>query len=374
MALISDEKEESTFDQLDKEIADGIEGKSQSIPIGLPKLGRYANVRKRILTLLMSTTGDGKSSMLDTWNLNMVENHMNSPSEYKLKPDIQLFSMERNKVLRIAKWICALAFRQEAVEIQLPKLMGWWDEKLTKEEHALIRSFKPYIDQILNDYVTIHDGAKTPNMIYSIMKSHFEKMGEYDDVKIKGKDEKIYIPKDNNIVVIPELDHGNMTKTTKELPSKKMAIDKLVTYYQGFRDLEGAAPIWISQVNRGISGVTRSKDQEHELVLEDVKESGDIGDACDIAISLFNPFKYKQSSKTGYVPEDFVDKRDGSNYFRSCQILKSSYGADSIRIAMAFNGFCGQFKEMEKRSSLNDQQYKDLIDEVLSKRYFLNEK
>lgn len=108
-----------------------------------------------------------------------------------------------------------------------------------------------------------------------------------------------------------------------------------------------------------------------ELALEDVKESGDIVDACDIAISLFDPLKYKQSSKTGYDPVDFVDKFNGNNYFRSAQILKSSYGADSVRVPLAFNGFCGQFTELPKRSDLNDIQYKQLINDVLSKQYFL---
>lgn len=363
---------ETVFDTLDKEISAGIEGKNQSLPIGFPRLGKYANVRKRILTLMLSTTGDGKSSMLDTWNRNMVDHYMNNP--HGLKPDIQLFSMERSKVLRVAKWISYLCFKQEAEIIEVPKLMGWWDEKLTKEQHALIKSFKPYIDQVLNDYITIHDGAKTPNMIYAIMKDHFETLGEYAEETVKGKVEKVFIPNNPDIITIPELDHGNMTKTTKELPTKKMAIDKNVTYFQGFRDLEGAAPIWVSQVNRGISGVTRTKDQEHELVLEDVKESGDIGDACDLALSLFNPLKYKQSSKTGYIPEDFVDKRDGSNYFRSAQVLKSSYGADSVRIPMAFNGFCGNFKEMPKRFEGDEKAYRDLVQNVLSKQYFLDER
>ena len=43
---------ESIFDELNKEIQNGIDGNNQSIPIGLPKLGKYANIRKRILTLL----------------------------------------------------------------------------------------------------------------------------------------------------------------------------------------------------------------------------------------------------------------------------------------------------------------------------------
>ena len=108
------------------------------------------------------------------------------------------------------------------------------------------------------------------------------------------------------------------------------------------------------------------------MVLDDVKESGDIADACDLAISLFDPLKHGQSSKTGYKPADFVDMTTGANYFRSAQILKNSYGMDSIRFPLAFNGFCGQFMELEKRKNLTDFQYQELIASVLTKEYFLN--
>jgi len=366
----------STFDNLLNTIDDGMAGKNQSIPIGLPKLGRYANLRKKILTLLFSTTGAGKSALVDTVILNGSDAHMKSPAS-NMKPDFQLFSMERAKEMRIAKWISYIIFKNEGEVIELPKMLGWWDEKLTKAERALIASQQEYIDCLLNDYVTIHEGAKTPNETYRIMKDHFESVGEYEMVpKIDPKtghtrEVKVYTAKDPRIVVVPIFDHGNLFKTTKELPSKKASIDKAVEYVQGYRDLESAAPIWVSQVNRAISGVTRSKDSEMELVLEDVKESGDIGDACDIAISLFDPVKYNQSSKTGYAPTDFVDKTNGKNYFRSAQILKSSYGADSLRIPLAFNGFCGQFKELPKKADLGETQYQDLLEEVISKRYFL---
>ena len=370
---------DSTFDNLEGYINDGIEGKNQSIPIGLEKLGRYANIRKKILTLMFSTTGAGKSALIDTMMLNACDDYMNAPSKDKLKPDFQLFSMERSKEMRIAKWVSFIIFKNYGEIIELPKMLGWWKEKITKEEKALISAQKEYIDCLLNDYITIHEGAKTPNQIYKIMKDHFEEKGKYEVVKRldkktgKEREFKIYLPTNNNLVISPIFDHGNLTKTTQELQSKKAAIDKLVEYTQGFRDLEGAAPFWVAQVNRSISGVSRLKDGEHELVLEDVKESGDIGDACDIAISLFDPVKYSQSSKTGYTPTDFVDKSNGNNYFRSCQILKSSYGADALRIPLAFNGFCGQFKELPRRDKIGDEEYAELIRTVLNREYFLNE-
>jgi len=367
---------ESVFDKLSKEIQEGIEGKNQSIPIGFPKLGKYANIRKRVMTLMFSTTGAGKSSLLDSMILNSCMDYMDNNRLLALKPDYQLFSTERSKQLRIAKWICYRIFITEGVEIQLPRMLGWWDEKLTKGELDLINRQKEFIDCLLNDFITIHEGAKSPKEIYKIMKDHFESKGVYEIVKTidkktgKERDTKVYIQNDEKIVVIPALDHGNLTKTTQEFPSKKQAIDKLVEFFQGFRDLEGAAPFWISQVNRSISGVARKQDGEHELVLEDVKESSDIVDATDLAISIFDASKYGQSSKTGYNPIDFIDKNNGSNYFRSCQILKSSYGQDSLRIPLAFNGFCGQFKELPKRNELDESQYQDLIRRVLNKSYF----
>jgi len=369
----------SIFDNLLESIDDGIAGKNQSLPIGLPKLGRYADLRRKILTLLFSTTGAGKSALVDTILINAADSHMNNPSQVNLKPDFQLFSMERAKEMRIAKWTSYIIFKNEGEIIQLPKMLGWWEEKLTKAERDLISHQKEYIDCLLNDYVTIHDGAKTPNETYRIMKDHFETIGEYDIVEApdpktgKMRKTKVFNYKDNRTLVVPVFDHGNLFKTTKELPTKKAAIDKAVEYAQGYRDLEGSAPIWVAQVNRAISGVSRQKDQEHELVLEDVKESGDIGDACDIAISLFDPVKYNQGSKTGYAPKDFIDMSNGSNYFRSAQILKSSYGADALRIPLAFNGFCGQFKELPSKSTLSDTKMQDLIDDVISKRYFLKQ-
>lgn len=364
---------ESIFDSLLEEINEGRKV-NKFIPIGLPRLGKYANIRKRILTLLFSSTGCGKSGMIDTIILNACDYHMKHPKS--MKPDFQLFSMERNSKLRIAKWLCYLIFNNEGIVIQLPTMMGWWEEKLNDDEMSLINKQKIYVDKLLKEYVTIHEGKKTPNEIYKIMKDHFEEVGKYEKITTTDKNgndriTKIYTPNDEEVIVCPIFDHGNLTKTTKELPTKKLAIDKLVEMVQDFRDLEGAAPIWVSQVNRTISGVTRSKDGEHELILDDVKESGDIVDACDIAISLYDPIKFNQSSKTGYPVLDFIDKSNGNNYFRSAQILKSSYGADSIRIPLAFNGFCGNFMELANKKDLSSSEYESLIASILDKSFFL---
>lgn len=362
---------ESIFDGLLVEIEEGIKGKNKSISVGLPKLGKYVDIKKNMLTLIFSSTGGGKSAYIDTIILNACRNYLDNGG---MKPDFQLFSMERASKLRVAKWLCTLIFINEGVEIQLPKMMGWWDDKLSKVEHDLILKQKEYIDAITNDLVTIHDGAKTPNEIYKIMKDHYEEIGAYEEITEKGKTKKIYHQNDENIITIPIFDHGNLTKTTKELSTKKQAIDKLVEFAQIFRDQHNSNVIWVSQINRSITSLTRAKDDEYEPEISDVKESGDIGDACDVAVALFDPYRHKQSSKTGYSPSDFIDRKNGNNYFRSAHICKASYGADSVRIPLGFLGFCGKFVELEKRNDLSEKEHRELIDNILTKKYFLNNK
>jgi len=361
---------EQTYNKLEEEVVKGLAGENEAIPIGLPKLGRYANWRKRIFTLVFSSTGAGKSALVDDMMLNACEHVMEQKRLGNKTADIhfKLFSMERAKHLRVAKWVIRKIFIDNGIVIPLPKLLGWWDQKMSKDEHDLFLQYRDYISTLLEDYIDIYEGAKTPNQIYHIMKDYFDTNGVKEPI---NEYKEIYLPNDETRIVVPIIDHGGLTRTTKDLFTKKSSIDMLSAYLQTLRDFYGASPFWVAQVNRSLSGLSRSKDAEYELTLDDVKESGDVGDACDIALSLFDPAKFGQGSRTGYSPIDLIDKDNGAKYFRSIQVVKSSYGEDDLRIPLAFNGFCGQFKELPKRKSLDEEQYSRLVSNVLDKSYFL---
>ena len=363
----------SEFDKLTKEVEDGMYGRNEAIPIGLPRLGRYANWRKRNFTLLFSSTGAGKSSLADDMMLNAAEWCMKNGESTGRKIKFILFSFERAKHYRIAKWISRKIFLDEGVVIPIPKLLGWWNEKLTSKEYELFTRYRDYVDLLLGEYIDIYEGARSSYDVHRILKEFFDKNGRYE-VHPENSYKKIYIPNDPHLIVAPIIDHGNLTKRTKDFASKKQAVDSMCEFMQGFRDLEGASPLWIAQVGRSMSNPLRLKDTEAELTLDDVKESGDMGDACDIAMSLFDPVKYKQGSKTGYNPIDFLDKNTGAKYFRSIQICKSSYGEDDLRIPLAFNGFCGQFMELPKRDTLDDRTLYDLAESVKNRSFFLENK
>lgn len=362
-------KEKSVFEELSYDVQQGIEGKGLFVPIGLEKLGKYANIRQKMMTLLFSSTGAGKSSLCDTaFILNPYEHLLSTNNVNNIKMNTILFSMERAKKYRIAKWIMRKIFLDHNVKIELPKLMGFWDEKLNKDEHDLFLMYEDYISA-LEEEIDIYEGPKSPSEIYKICKDIFRTNGKYEKT---GKDKEVYIANDPNVIYNIIIDHGNLTKINKDFPNKKAAIDGLSGMAQGFRDKESAHVLWVSQVNRDMASPLAQKSETAELNLDHVKASGDVGDACDIAISLFDPIKYNQASRTKYNPVDFVDRQDGSKYFRSATIVKSSYGADDTRIPLSFNGFCGDFAELPRRDDLSDEQYHSLVQSVLSGEYFRN--
>ena len=259
---------EQTFDKLEGEVLKGLSGDNEAIPIGLPKLGRYANWRKRIFTLIFSSTGAGKSALVDNMMLNACEHVILQKKAGINKADIhfKLFSMERSKHLRVAKWIVRKIFIDHGRVIPLPKLLGWWDLKMSKDEHDLFLMYRDYISMLLEEYIDIYEGAKTPNHIYQIMKGYFEQNGIEEQI---NEHKKIYLPNNDNKLIVPIIDHGSLLRTTKDLYTKKMAIDMASSYMQTFRDFYGASPVWVAQVNRSLSGLSRTKDAEYELNLDD---------------------------------------------------------------------------------------------------------
>lgn len=86
----------------------------------------------------------------------------------------------------------------------------------------------------------------------------------------------------------------------------------------------------------------------------------------DTIISLFDPLRFK-TSDASYKVEKFVDSTTGGNFFRSVKVLKNSYGEDSIRVGMAFQGSTGIFKELPKKDKMENFDYTSLF----NGQYFL---
>jgi hypothetical protein len=356
----------SNFQRLYHEIKRGIEGKNKGIPMGFNRLNRYVGIRKAMYYLIGGLTGSGKTSFIDdAFVLNpfdwYYENAIkNQNTNIKLK--IIYRSMERSRTYKLAKWMCRKIFIDTGVEIQVGKLLGWSNEKLTEDELALIEKYEDYMDA-MEQVVEIIDGAENPVGIAKDIRNYAEKNGTFEKIPYGEK----YTPSDENLITLVIADHMGLLKTIKTFPTKKQAIDKMSDEFRYFRDLCGFSFVAVSQFNRSISNPMRIKAGDVEPQLEDFKESANTQDDADVVFALFDPIRYKVDDPSGHDLERFRDEY-GAKYFRSGRLIKNSYGEDDIRIGFAFYGAIGLFKELPKARDMEEADY----NAIHNKSYFLD--
>lgn len=346
------------FDILNKEIQNGLLGKNTGVPMGFDRLSNYTGIRKRLYFLIGGYTGSGKTSFVDdAFVLNPYDWYLKSDRTKKVK--IIYRSMERSRVYKLAKWTSRKIFLDHGITIPIKKLLSWTKhDRLTPDEHDLVMTYKDYING-LDDVVMLIDGPENPVGIAKELKEYALKHG-----KIENLDQynKIYIPDDDDEITIVLIDTMNLLKLTKDLPTKKSAIDKMSDELRYARDFFGYTPVAVSQFNRDISNPIRLKNTDVEPSLEDFKESGQTQDDADVVIALFDPLRYKVKDTLGYDLTKLVDH--SGNYYRSLRLLKNSYGMDNLRIGLAFMGEIGKFKELPRKDDMNDAIYQQVTDKT----------
>lgn len=350
------------FDDLRGEIERGLNGDNEGLPMGFPRLNRFVRLNKRIYTVVMGSTGTGKSAFVhNSFILNPFDWVMSKNNTKGIKMKVFLFSMERSKVLLLAKWVSRKIFLDKGVLIPIQKLLGWWDRKIDQAEYQYFEQYEDYINR-LTECVDIIGGSQNPTGVFKDVRAYAEANGKtivYDEFH------KEYIPNDPYEIVIPIVDHYGLTKIEKGM-SKKEAIDKVSEYFQIFRDFYGYSPVGVAQLNRDISNPIYQKMDSFEPSLDNAKESGRYIEDSDQVLSIFEPLRYK-TKNLNYNAEKFVNDQTGERHFRSVSILKNSYGESDISIGMAMQGATGFFKELPKPSHMEAFDY----DTVLTNQYYL---
>ena len=158
-------------------------------------------------------------------------------------------------------------------------------------------------------------------------------------------------------------------ETVDGIKSRKGTTDKLSEYMSIVRDKFRMAPVVISQFNRSIKSEIYSKQSDPEPTQESFKETGNLYDDCDVALTLFNPYKFKVMDHMGYDIPKFVNPATGANHFRSLKLIKSSYSEDDIRWGLGFNGAIGSWIDLKKSSEIREGDY----DDVKSLQAFMNQ-
>lgn len=350
------------FDDLVNEVNFGMEGRNDGIPMGFNRLNRYVGIRKRMYILVGGLTGSGKTSLVDdAFVLNPYDWYISPQNKSNIKLHIIYRSMERSRVYKLAKWTCRQIFMKYGAIVSVPTMLGW-GSRMTKDEHDMFLTCRDYING-LAEVVTIIDGPENPIGIAKHLKENALARGHIEDV---DQYNKVYIPNDEREITIVVEDTLNLLKLTKELTTKKAAIDKMSDENRYARDFYGYTIVAVNQLNREIANINRIKKGDVEPQLEDFKETGQSQDDADVVMALFDPLRYKIADPSGYNLDLLVDDA-GAKFFRSLRIIKNSYGPDDIRIGLGFLGELGTFKELPKRANMTQDDY----EAVVNKSYFL---
>ena len=285
--------------------------------------------------------------------------------------------MERRKNYKLSKWISRKIFLDKGITISVNKILGWVSEeyKLKDEEKKLVDTYKDYINDMLNNVVTIIENPQNPMGVKKVIDKYADENGKWEKI---DEHNRRYIPNNPNELVLVIYDHiGLQKKETRKYPSgdiirlssKKEVIDQSSEDARKFRDVYGYSIVKVSQFNRSIANPTRIKNGDVEPMLEDFKESGNVTEDADVAMSLFDPMRYKVEDPSGYNLNKLRDQY-GAKMYRNLKVLKNSYGSDDLRIGLAFNPIVGMFKEMPKITETTDETYNS----VITGKYFLKSK
>lgn len=339
----------SYFDDLKSAIDDGMNGKNMGHSLGLPRLDRHINLRKKMFYMIMGSTGSGKSAFLhDCFILNPLELNKNNKLKYIL------FSMERSKSYILAKWLSRRIFLDEGKLIPISTMLKWYGDGLTDEALKLIDGYEEYFGY-LESHIEIYEGSRSTNDIFRIVKEYAEAHGKE---KALGEYRKVYTPNDSEELVTVCIDHGGLIKTVRDYPTKKQSIDRTVEHGQYFRDFLGYSVVWVNQLNRDLSSPLYTKLNSFEPHIDNAKESGTVGEAADVAISIFDPLRYSTEDRYYGDVNKFKSPETGHKYFRNIKVLKNSMGIDDAAVGTVFQGETGRFHELP-RSSYIRENWKD---------------
>ena len=104
------------------------------------------------------------------------------------------------------------------------------------------------------------------------------------------------------------------------------------------------------------------------------KDTGNMAEDAEVVLAIFDPIALKVNDVYGYslldMKEGSNDPNPGNKKYRSCTVLKNSYGPSDVGIGMAFQPQTGIFQELPRPDQMSREMYED----IRSNKFFLKNK
>lgn len=348
------------FDDLIKEVDNGIAGLNKGISMGFPKLEEYIyGIQRHRYDLVFAEDGVGKSSFaLTAYVMNPYLDMLKKGKEKDLK--IKLFSLEVSRVNVMAKLLAMRLYTKYNLVVDPAFLLSKGSNKITTSVYNLIKKEKVFFDKMLSTSLDIIDKPCKPSDIKRIIDSFASRRGTISETtNEEGELIKQYTPINKNEYVIIVVDTvGNLAlEQNGGLLSTKGTIDlhssNCVNYY---RNLYNYLIVNVSHSNRSIGSTDRVKFGELFPKKSDIKETNMLAQDANTIICLFNPMDHLNDNNTlnNLMGYDILKLKER---FRALGVLKNREGSANIRIGLRYTGECGYFEELPAGKDMSTNDY-----------------
>lgn len=305
---------------------------------GIKKLDYYIDgIQRSTITTLAGGTGSGKSTLaLYSYVYKPLMENLNNDN-YK----VVYYSLEMSATMLYTKLLSMYIYDTYGLQLTYKQILSR-GRVLDPELYEVLVEAREWLEKI-RKHLVIYDKGLTTSQLTKHLAEYAKQNGTFEE-----KDNTIvYTPKVQNQTVMVIIDHLLLLKTEGK-QTKKLAMDECSKVLIEFRNTCSYSALMLMQLNRASSSMDRRKGNYQEPELSDLKESGDPGEASDIVMAIFSPFKEKVPNYRGFNMEIVRD------FYRSIIILKSRFGEANHGVHVNFHGNVGIFLDMPNADEIND--------------------
>lgn len=336
----------NNVDLLFNMIDTGREGRNIGLKTGIEKLDKYiGGIQRGIYTLIFGLSGAGKSAVA----LYMIYRTLKDNPEKDIK--YIYFSLEMSSELLLAKLMCLYIYEEFGQVISYTELMSW-ETILSDDKYQYIQKSRKWLSEI-SEKLLIFDKALTAKSFYRTVKGLLEEWGIFS--KSKDGRRELYHKNNPDQYVIVVVDHVGLC-VPESGSTKKQEIDTISQYAVSLRERCQVSFFMLQQENRNSSNMDRRKMDMTECSSEDLKDTGNTYNDCEVCIGVYHPLKHKLKNHRGYpiINDQTSDFKGLRDRYRSLCLIKNRQGVSDRLIPVNFLGEIGYYRNLPKPEEVTD--------------------
>lgn len=319
----------------------GKEGKNIGTSTGIPKLDKIiGGIQPSRYYLIGGASSSGKSSLVLYMMYYTLKNMDPNEPVYYL-----YFSLELGQEILWAKLMGLYCAEEFGIYLSINDIMSF-ECPIDDSSFQCLEQAKLWLENI-SSHITILDKMLHAKVLYRETMTFIEK---YITIT-EANDRKDIIPNNPNQKLIGVIDHMSLIQS-QEGRTLKQEMDLTSSFMVTLKRKFKMSWFVLMQQNRDSSSTDRRKLDLFEPGLNDLKDSGNMGQDADVVIQIYYPFKEKLATYRDYT---ILGDKGFKDNFRSLIISKNRYGVANQVIGTAFYGSVGWFKDLPPGRDIIDQ-------------------